>query len=489
MAELAQLALLLCAAGVALGTFVLLELSDRREAVVGVVLGALVVESFLVASQNDVTAGFLRPTFLGTAFRLPDLLIPLALVARLLVGGWPRRVTPVGLLWGAFLAWVAYGYLVGRSAGNDPREVLAQGKTLLVFGGAIALAAGIDPRRLVDRRTTSRWITVLVLVTVPFALLQLSGRNWDVRWPGLELEAFGTYGADASSLVMTIAIVVIVVESCRERPRAPVALGALVLLFSPLAGTQSASVVQLATMSVLLVLVRLGVVWRRRTSVGAREGTLFNLAVCAIAVLAVLVPAAQDTDMPIAQNIEDNFANEASGATAEARTQIWADARKLFVERPWFGWGLGRRIELREDIGLTKEYSAHNVVIDMLLQSGVVGLALFLAALVATLGQAWRSWVEHPDDRLAAAALACGAAVVGLLGKGLAESVLYKFRLSTLMGLLLGVLCAVAASRSSTAEGGDDTGPAVDQRLALRTNAGSDRTTMARSVHSDQLST
>jgi O-antigen ligase len=395
----------------------------------------------------------------------------------------------VGLLWGAFLAWVAYGYLVGRSAGNDPREVLAQGKTLFVFGGAIALAAGIDPRRLLDRRTTGRWITVLVAVTVPFALLTLWDRNWDVSWPGLELEAFGTYGADASSLVMTIALAVIVVESCRERPRAPVALAALVILFSPLAGTQSASVVQLATMSALLLLVRLGVVWRRRTTVGAREGTLFNLAVCAIALLAVVVPTAQDASVPIAQNIEDNFANEASGATAEARTQIWADARKLFVERPWFGWGLGRRIELREDIGLSKEYSAHNVVIDMLLQSGVVGLALFLAALAATLRLAWRSWVEHPDDRLAALALACGAAVVGLLAKGLAESVLYKIRLSTLLGLLLGVLCAVAASRTAALDGDEGAEQPDDQRLALRTTAGSERTTMARSVHSDQLST
>jgi O-antigen ligase len=207
--------------------------------------------------------------------------------------------------------------------------------------------------------------------------------------------------------------------------------------------------VQLATMGVLLLLVRVGVVWRRRTTVGAREGVLFTMAMCAVLVVAVLVPAAEDARMPVAQNIEENFANEASGTTAEARTQIWADARKLFAERPWLGWGLGKRIELREDIGQSREFTAHNVAIDMLLQSGIIGFTLFLLALVATLGQAWRSWTSHPDDRVAALALACAIAIVGLLGKGLAESVLYKFRLSALLGLLVGVICAVAAERRS----------------------------------------
>lgn len=485
MAELAQLGLLLGAGIVAFGVFALLEAADRREVVVGIVFGTLVVESFLWASQNDVPQGLFHPTLLGVSFRLPDLLVPLALSARLLVAGWPRRATLQGLLWGAFLAWVAFGYVVGRAEGNDAAEALFQGKAILVFGGAIALAAGLRPERLVDRRSCARWIVALAATVVPFALLQQSGLSWDVRWPGLELEAFGTYGADASSLVMVIALAVLVVESCRERPRAAVAALGLVVVLSPLAGTQSASVVQLATMSVLLLAVRAGVVWRRRTTVGAREGALFNLGLCVVAVAAVVVPTAQDARLPLAQNIEANFADEASGPTAKARTQIWADARKLTVERPWLGWGLGKRIELRQDIGQSQELTAHNIVIDMALQSGLVGLGLFLAALGASLAQAWRAWVTEADDRLAALALACAVAVIGLLAKGLAESVLYKFRLSTVLGLLLGVIYAVAVRRHVTSAEDD----VADQRLVLRSTAGSVRSTMARSVQSDQLST
>jgi O-antigen ligase len=458
MGELASVGLLLGVGALAFGIFVVLEAADRREAVVAVVLATVVVESLLFASQNDVPEGLFHPTLLGTSFRLPDLLVPVALLARLVVAGLPRRVTLPGLLWGAFLAWVVFGYVVGRSEDNDAGEVLFQGKALLVFGGAAALSAGLRPERLVGRRITGWWVGVLAVTALPLALLTLSELNWDVRWPGLELEAFGTYGADASSIVMTVAVAVLLVESCRESPRPIVAAAAVLLLLSPLAGTQSASVVQLGTMGVLLLLVRVGVVWRRRTTVGAREGALFTMAMCAVLVVAVLVPAARDARMPIAQNIEENFANEASGATAEARTKIWADARKLFAERPWIGWGLGKRIELREEIGRYREFTAHNVVIDMLLQSGVIGLALFLTALVTTLGQAWRSWTTHADDRLAALALACAAAVVGLLAKGLAESVLYKFRLSTLLGLLVGVICAVAAQRRRVgAMAGDET--------------------------------
>ena len=488
MVEFAQLGLLLGAGIVAFGIFALLEAADRREAVVGIVFGTIVVESFLWASQNDVPEGLFHPTLLGVSFRLPDLLVPLALAARLLVAGWPRRVTLQGLLWGAFLAWAVFGYVVGRASGNDAAEALFQGKALIVFAGAIGLGAGLRPERLVDRRVAGRLIVALAVTVVPFALLQLSGLNWDVRWPGLELEAFGTYGADASSLVMVAAVAVLVVESCRERPRAAVAALGLVVVLSPLAGTQSASIVQLATMSALLLVVRAGVVWRRRTTVGAREGALFNLGLCAVAVAAVVVPTAQDARLPLAQNIEANFADEASGPTAKARTQIWADARKLFVERPWLGWGLGKRIELRQDIGQSQDLTAHNVAIDMLLQSGVIGLGLFLAALAASLAQAWGSWVRAQDDRLAALALACAAAVMGLLAKGLAESVLYKFRLSTVLGLLLGLIYAVAVRRHDSSVDADPA-EAVGQRLALRTTAGSDRTTMARSVQSDQLST
>jgi O-antigen ligase len=204
-----------------------------------------------------------------------------------------------------------------------------------------------------------------------------------------------------------------------------------------------------------------------------------------VAVAAVVVPTAQDARLPLAQNIEANFADEASGPTAKARTQIWADANKLFAERPWLGWGLGKRIELRQDIGQSQDLTAHNVAIDMLLQSGIIGIGLFLAALAASLAQAWRAWVTEADDRLAALALACAVAVMGLLAKGLAESVLYKFRLSTALGLLLGVIYAVAVRRHVAGAQGDG----VDQRLALRSTAGSVRSTMARSVQSDQLST
>ncbi len=203
------------------------------------------------------------------------------------------------------------------------------------------------------------------------------------------------------------------------------------------------------------------------------------------AVAAVVVPPAMDARLPRPPNIAAKFADGASGPTAKARTQIWADANKLFAERPWLGWGLGKRIELRQDIGQSQDLTAHNVAIDMLLQSGIIGIGLFLAALAASLAQAWRAWVTEADDRLAALALACAVAVMGLLAKGLAESVLYKFRLSTALGLLLGVIYAVAVRRHVAGAQGDG----VDQRLALRSTAGSVRSTMARSVQSDQLST
>lgn len=75
---------------------------------------------------------------------------------------------------------------------------------------------------------------------------------------------------------------------------------------------------------------------------------------------------------------------------------------------------------------------------------------LFLLAVGFSLGDGLRAWRRHADGGAAALALGCVAVVAGLLAKGMVESLFEKFRLATLLGLLLGAMIAMAASADRT---------------------------------------
>ena len=83
----------------------------------------------------------------------------------------------------------------------------------------------------------------------------------------------------------------------------------------------------------------------------------------------------------------------------------------------------------------------------------MVGLVLFVVAAALSIRDGWRTWLTHPNPVIATFALACTAALIGLLAKAQVESLFEKPRLATLLGLLLGAIASAATSRR---EGFDD---------------------------------
>src|SRR5687768_15115320 len=94
--------LLLC--GAAFAWFVQLEREGRPLVVLVFLVWLLVVESILYYSPNLVLIGLFHPEVGGVSFRLFDLLVPAAVLARLLSGR-PHRLEWSALLWLPFLAW------------------------------------------------------------------------------------------------------------------------------------------------------------------------------------------------------------------------------------------------------------------------------------------------------------------------------------------------------------------------------------------------
>jgi O-antigen ligase len=148
--------------------------------------------------------------------------------------------------------------------------------------------------------------------------------------------------------------------------------------------------------------------------------------------------------LPLA-SLTTPFTNRAKQLSGEDRVYQWRKARVLIAARPVFGYGLGFTYVTWDPGYYTfrVNFLTHNIVGDLLLRTGVVGLILFLIPVALALGLCLRGWRELFDPRMAAITLGAGAAVTGLLAKGLFESIFEKYRLALFLAILVGVIVAM----------------------------------------------
>ena len=90
--------------------------------------------------------------------------------------------------------------------------------------------------------------------------------------------------------------------------------------------------------------------------------------------------------------------------------------------------------------------TSHNIVLDIGTRSGLIGVALLLVAVIASLADGLRVWRRHRNPQIAALALGMVVVVAGVLGKGMVESTFEKYRLNVALGLALGIIAAAATS-------------------------------------------
>ncbi len=122
-------------------------------------------------------------------------------------------------------------------------------------------------------------------------------------------------------------------------------------------------------------------------------------------------------DTTVAQTIEQ-----------DPRLALWSQTAALIAERPWTGYGFGKAIvrqELRGSLGDRMLSHAHNVFISQWLQTGAVGLGLFVALLAAI---AWRyvRFYRAPSDALAVLGIVGLSLLVGFVVKNLTDDFLIR---------------------------------------------------------------
>ena len=123
-----------------------------------------------------------------------------------------------------------------------------------------------------------------------FAMLTLFKVFTDVSLGIQRFPALGNYGPSGRSVITAIAIVLMVTESCRTRPRAWIVVRSVLLLLSPIVGIQRASLVQAAVCLVGLGVVVFGRTWRRRARLTPTVSGLVVLGLVGLVVFAVVLP-------------------------------------------------------------------------------------------------------------------------------------------------------------------------------------------------------
>ena len=130
--------------GVAAGVvalFVRWEREGKEQLAPLVLLGLLVVEGTLYADPNMIR-GLFHPGSGSTQLRLPEVYITLALLARLIVRGKPRRIGLPAGLWLAFVAWMLVGLLEGKLYHNPFSQDLYEAKDIIYIVGAMRSPQG-----------------------------------------------------------------------------------------------------------------------------------------------------------------------------------------------------------------------------------------------------------------------------------------------------------------------------------------------------------
>jgi O-antigen ligase len=454
MLKLLEVLILLCVAVGIIALFVRWERGGKDYLVPIVLLGLLIVEATIYADQNTLPRSLFHPGSGSAQLRLPEIYITLALIARMIARGKPTRIGLPAALWLTFAAWMFVGGIEGHLYHNPLTQDLYEAKDILYIVGAYALAAGVPVRKYIDSGALLRLGNLTVACITLVDLMTIAHISFNTHLPGLPLVDFGAVGSETAAIALAIGTVCFLVRlaSGAVRPRHVLAL--VPILTGIVLSNQRAVLVNFAVVAGVLLVLLLAGPWRgavRRFSVRAGQIVLISLAVVGVSLAVLFVPAAvnqQPVHVPLSQQFDGLFHSQGKVESAQDRLNLAAEAGKLIPQHVFIGWGLGVEFNYYE-AGQRKVVQiayAHNIVLDLWLRIGLVGLIMFAAAMALSLTDGVKAWRRHPDPIVAAMALGTLAVLCGLLATAFLEPFLDEYRLATLFGVILGMLRATVTS-------------------------------------------
>jgi len=284
-----------------------------------------------------------------------------------------------------------------RSWSVVPSSTLNAASSLVVPFTVLACMLGLRP---VERRWVPGIVLIVMMVSIVVALLQFSGSGFDNPFvndtPG---EVSGTF-ANRNHFALFLAIGCLVApvwafqEGSRSRARGPIALG-LVLLFELVilaTGSRAGLLLGLLALAIALVMTRRGIARAlRRYPRWVFPAVLAGIV--GMVAISVLASVAADRAVSIDRMFTADIGQDMRGRALPTVLEI---GRSYFP----MGYGLGGFdpvFRMHEPFGLlnlTYFNHAHNDLIEVVLDAGLPGLLLLLAALLwwgRASVRAWRS--------------------------------------------------------------------------------------------------
>jgi len=312
-----------------------------------------------------------------------------------------------------------------------------------------AVATLADPQRV--RRCLLGLAAIVGLWTFDGLLQAASG--WSLGGAATADRLSGIFGADNLKLGPSLASLApfLLVPLAARRGWAGLAIGALVVgIVVLLAGARAAWISYALVCAWLL--------WRQA---GGRWRGAMVLATAAMAGLLMVLLAAQ-----LSPRFEERLARTGAALSGDAagldhalsfRLPIWRAAWGMFLDHPLTGVGVrGYRHAYAEHVGEddiwlqddgTGAFHAHQIVLELLSETGLVGLALWLAAAV---------WAWRAGRRLAPAARArmapAGLALFVTVFPLNTHFAFYSSYWGLVLFLLLGLYAGLLGTRAETAQ-------------------------------------
>lgn len=134
---------------------------------------------------------------------------------------------------------------------------------------------------------------------------------------------------------------------------------------------------------------------------------------------------------PVVERFLSTFA--LADASSTERLILWKTAWEVWSLHPWFGLGLGQyAVWVHPSVGISLPYYAHNLFLDIGVETGWLGLGFFLFLIGRACFQAWRA-------ALAGSGLSLGilAALVLYLTHSLFETALFSVHVTAVLTLLM----------------------------------------------------
>lgn len=155
---------------------------------------------------------------------------------------------------------------------------------------------------------------------------------------------------------------------------------------------------------------------------------------------------------PVRDRVMSIFAGR-SDSSNNFRINVWMAVLDMIKDRPILGIGPGNdafnQVYPLYQRPRYTALSAYSVFLEIAVEAGLLGLAVFLWLLTVTFGQGWRQMqrlraVQSPQAYWLMAAL---ATMVGMLVHGLVDTVWYRPQVSTLWWLMLAIVASYYSSK------------------------------------------